>query len=75
MILPFVLFCAVSIAFWRRVVIETDLTVADQVEYEDAALCLRFGFARGTQEHDACKLDLLDLRRNPEQLMTRTSLP
>jgi hypothetical protein len=62
-------------AFWRRVAIENDLTVADQVEYEDAALCLNFGFALGTQKHDACKLDLLALRRSHEQLMARTSLP
>ena len=54
-----VLFCSISIAFWRAVIIETKLSVASQVDYEDAALCIKFGFPRGTEKHDSCKLDLL----------------
>jgi hypothetical protein len=65
----------VSLAFWRNVVIETGLIVANQVDYEDTALCIKFGFARGTAQHDACKLDLLDLRHSDEDLIARTSLP
>ena len=69
------LVCAVSIGFWRRVVIETQQTVASQVDYEDGLLCTKFGFSRGTEKHSECKLDLLDLRRRDEDLMARTSLP
>ena len=70
-----VLLCAVSVAFWRAVLIETKLTVAGQVDYEDAALCNKLGFALGTAKHDACKLDLLDLRHRHEDLMAQSSLP
>jgi hypothetical protein len=70
-----VLLCAVSLAFWRAVLIETKLTVASQVDYEDAALCDKLGFALGTAKHDACKLDLLDLRHRHEDLMAHSSLP
>ena len=69
-----VLFC-VSAAFWRSVSIENEHTVANQVDYEDALLCSKFGFPRGTQKHNTCKLDLLDLRRRDEELMAQTSLP
>jgi hypothetical protein len=74
-IIIILLFCAISIVFWRRVVIETQQTVAGQVDYEDALLCSKFGFPRGTEKHNACKLDLLDLRRRDEELMAQTSLP
>jgi hypothetical protein len=70
-----VLFFAVSIAFWRGLIAETALTVANQIEYEDAALCIKFGFAAGTKVHDACKLDLLDLRHRHEQLVAANSVP
>ena len=70
-----VLFFAVYIGFWRRVIIDTAQMVTSQVYYEDAQLCAKFGFPRGTEKHNACKLDLLDLRRSDEDLMTRTSLP
>ena len=70
-----VLFCAVSVAFWSAVLIETEHTVVSQVDYEDAALCSKFGFVVGTAKHDACKLDLLDLRDRHEELIKRTSLP
>jgi hypothetical protein len=42
------LVCTVSVAFWRAVSIETEHTVASQVDYEGAALCSKFGFAVGT---------------------------
>jgi hypothetical protein len=70
-----VLFFAVYVGFWRRVIIDTAQTVTSQVDYEDEQLCTKFGFPRGTEKHNACKLDLLDLRRSDEDLMTRTSLP
>jgi hypothetical protein len=70
-----ILFCAVSLAFWREVIMDTERSVANQVDYEDAALCIKFGFARGTPQHDACKLDLLDLRRSHADLMAQTSVP
>jgi hypothetical protein len=65
----------VSLAFWRAVSIETELTMTAQVDYENATLCAKFGFARGTEKHAACKLDLLDLRRSDEELLAATSLP
>lgn len=67
-----VLVFAVSVAFWRAVFIETEHTVATQVDYEDAALCSKFGFVVGAATHDACKFDLLDLRHRHEDLITRT---
>ena len=70
-----VLLCAVSVAFWQAVLIETRLTVAGQIDYEDAALCNKLGFALGTAKHDGCKLDLLDLRHRHEDLMAQSSLP
>jgi len=68
-----VLFFAISIASWKAVISDTALAVANQVDYEDAALCTKFGFAAGTREHVACKLDLLDLRHGHEQLIAATS--
>ena len=70
-----VMLCAVSVAFWRAVLIETKVTVAGQVDYEDAALCSKLGFALGTAKHDACKLDLLDLRHRHEDLLVQSSPP
>ncbi len=70
-----VLLCVVSIAFWRALIIQTERSAASQVDYEDEQLCMKFGFPRGTDRHNACKLDLLDLRRSDEDLIARTSLP
>jgi hypothetical protein len=70
-----VLFFAISIAFWKAVITDTALTVANQVDHEDAALCAKFGFAVGTKEHADCKVDLLDLRHDHEQLLAATSGP
>jgi hypothetical protein len=69
------LVCVVSVAFWRAVFIETDYRVASQIDYEDAALCSKFGFPVGTAKHDDCKFDLLDLRHRHEDLITQTSFP
>lgn len=70
-----VLFFAISIVCWKAVITDTAVAVANQVDYEDAALCTKFGFAAGTKEHAACKLDLLDLRHGHEQLIAATSDP
>jgi hypothetical protein len=69
-----VLFC-VSAVFWRSVSIETEHTVANQVDYEDAALCSKFGFALDSAKHDGCKFDLLDLRHRHEDLIKQMSFP
>jgi hypothetical protein len=74
-VLLVVLFIAVSVAFWRALITETDLNVASQVDYEDATLCTKFGFAAGTEAHIACKSDLLNLRHSDETLLAGTSLP
>ena len=74
-IIIILLFCAISIVFWRRVVIETQQTVAGQVDYEDAALCSKFGFALDSAKHDGCKFDLLDLRHRHEDLIKQMSFP
>jgi len=49
--------------------------MAQQIDYEDTALCVKFGFTAGTQQHFSCKLDLLDLRHNDEQLTAAYSIP
>jgi hypothetical protein len=66
---------ALSIPFWQAVVAERQHVVAQQIEYEDEALCLRLGFALGTDTHAACKAELLNLRRDHEQLLSANSLP
>jgi len=78
-------FCAVSVIalaglglsaiFWRQVVWEANATIAQQIDYEDGVLCAKFGFPQGTEKHLACKLDLLDLRRDDEKLVAANSLP
>jgi hypothetical protein len=70
-----VLLCVVSIAFWCALITQMVRSVTSQADYEDEQLCIKFGFPRGTDKHNACKLDLLDLRRNDEDLIARTSLP
>lgn len=66
-----ILFC-VSAAFWRSVPIKPDPAVANQIDYEDAALCSKFGFVLGSATYDACKLDLLDLRHRHEDLTLKS---
>ena len=44
MVLLAIVVFAVSIAFWRAAVTEGRLTLASQVDREDAELCIRFGF-------------------------------
>jgi hypothetical protein len=65
----------VSALFWRSVVLETQVFVSQQIEFEDAALCNKFGFPEGTPKFIACELDLLELRRNHEHLIAATSIP
>ena len=57
------------------VVAETEQAVTQQIDYEDGALCVRFGFAAGSATYLSCKLDLLDLRRRHEELLTARSMP
>jgi hypothetical protein len=64
-----------SAIFLREAVREADLKVAQQVDYEDGVLCAKFGFPQGTERHFACKLDLLDLRRDHENLVAANSIP
>ena len=61
--------CAVSGAFWWVVFTETEQTV------EGATLCTKFGFAVSTAKHDACKMDLLDLRHRHADLIRQASFP
>ncbi len=70
-----VLFFAISVALWRPLLADAAQTVATQVDYEDAVLCTKFGFAAGTPALAACKLDLLDLRHGHEQLLAAASYP
>jgi hypothetical protein len=80
--LSFYAVCAIALAglglsaiFWRQVVWEANMNIAQQVDYEDGVLCAKFGFPQGTEKHLACKLDLLDLRRDHEKLVAANSLP
>jgi hypothetical protein len=66
---------AFSILFWRAVIADVGLVVSEQVDYEDGALCIKFGFSAFTAKHLACKEDLLALRHNHERLLEATSLP
>jgi hypothetical protein len=52
MIVLAILLITVSLTFWRSLTTKVEQTVAMQVDYEDAALCAKFGFAHGTKEHD-----------------------
>ena len=66
---------ALSLPFWRAVVAETEQTVAQQVDYEDGELCVKFGFATGEKSNASCKLDLLALRHSDERLVEGAALP
>ena len=70
-----VLVFAISIPFWRLVISEAKQTLAEQIDYDNSALCIKFGFSVDTEKHVACKLDLLDLRRSHEKLIAATSFP
>ena len=70
-----ILVIVVSIPLWRGAVAEAGSQMAQQIDYEDTALCVKFGFKAGTQQHFSCKLDLLDLRHNDEQLTAAYSIP
>ena len=81
-VLGFYVVCAVSLAglvvsaiFWRQVVRRPNSNIAQQVDYEDGILCIKFGFPAGTDRHFACKLDLLAFRRDDEKLVAANSLP
>jgi hypothetical protein len=65
----------VSIPFWQAVIIDTEQTMMQQIEYEDAALCQRFGFVARSEKYADCMAALLDLRHSHEHLVAETSLP
>jgi hypothetical protein len=64
-----------SIPFWQAVIADTELTVMQQIDYEDETLCHKFGFATGSATFTGCMADLLDLRHDHERLMADTSMP
>ena len=66
-----ILFC-ISAAYWQSVSMGSERSVESQIDYEDAALCSKFGFVLGSARHDACKLDLLDLRHRHEDLVLKS---
>lgn len=66
---------ATSLQFWRSLSYDTGQAIMLQVDYEDGALCTRFGFTSGTEEHANCKAALLELRRSDEKLIATTSIP
>jgi hypothetical protein len=70
-----VLVLALSMPYWRAAVADSEYAMAQQIDYEDATLCVKFGFAAGTDKHFACKLDLLELRRSHERLSESASIP
>ena len=63
-----VVLVACIVALWRMVAIDAAQNTANQIDYEDAALCTKFGLVG--DQYQACKLDLLDLRHNQEQLVS-----
>jgi hypothetical protein len=74
--IPLVAFgLAISIPYWRAMLRDSERAMAQQVGYEDEALCARFGFAAGTEKHFACKLDLLELRHSHARMLEANSLP
>jgi hypothetical protein len=70
-----VLGLAISVPFWRAALAETEQAMVQQIDYEDGALCARFGFPSGSDKYLSCKLDLLDLRHRHEVLVAARSVP
>jgi len=66
---------ALSLPFWRAVVTETEQAEAQQMDYEDGELCVKFGFATGEERNASCKLDLLALRHSHERLVEGAAIP
>jgi hypothetical protein len=64
-----------SIPFWQAVTIDAEQAAMQQIDYEDATLCAKFGFVAGSDKYASCMLDLFDLRRSHASLMVNTSLP
>jgi hypothetical protein len=69
------LLSAVSVAYWQNAIAESEHRMASQADYEDETLCVKFGFTRGSGQHDSCKLDLLVLRHTHENELMARSLP
>jgi hypothetical protein len=68
-------FALISVSFWQRVAADTALAISEQIDYEDGALCAKFGFVAFTDKFVSCKLDLLDLRRRDEEMLVKISIP
>jgi hypothetical protein len=66
---------ATSIPFWQAIITDAQRNVAQQIDYEDGTLCLKFGFPISSAKYENCKLDLLNLRRSHEELLAANSLP
>jgi hypothetical protein len=64
----------ISIPFWQAVIADTELTMMQQIDYEDAALCQRFGFVAGSEKYADCMTALLDLRHSHERLVAEAAL-
>jgi hypothetical protein len=70
-----VLLLTIFLIYWQALASETARVVASQIDHDDTSLCIKFGFAADTEAHDACKLELLDLRHSHERLMAANSVP
>jgi hypothetical protein len=77
MILAATLLFAVSAVYWRDYWENVNSRMASQVEYEDAALCTKFGFVAGASggKHKSCMSDLHDLRVSHEEMIAAASMP
>ena len=76
MILAATLLFAVSAVYWRDYWESVASRIASQIEYEDAALCTKFGFVVGARDerHKSCMSDLRDLRASHEEMIA-ASMP
>ena len=64
-----------SIPLWQAAIADTELTVMQQIDYDDAMICRKFGFDTGSTKFADCMTDLLELRRAHERLMADASFP
>jgi len=77
MILAAALLFAVSAVYWRGYWENVNSGMARQVEYEDAALCTKFGFVIDASDgkHKSCMSDLRYLRVSHEEMIAAASMP
>ncbi|HEX5328469.1 MAG TPA: hypothetical protein VFW75_17575 [Acetobacteraceae bacterium] len=66
------------VGFWRGWIVlpdpgaELQREISWQIDYQEAAMCEKFGFNAGTDRYFSCKRDLLDLRHQNELLQAAT---